>query len=142
MDAGRKNIIAGGIAIILRIIGGFTLGFSLEPYFKGGVEEGFYAMTYGRTLLRAGHTHGLPFAFYNLIIGLMIDRLALSDSLKKWCSILTVLALIMPVGLVLRGITAPEMTFVPVVMLGSICFFSSVVIMIIGAIKSSNKEQQ
>ena len=132
MSSGRLNIIAGGVAIVFAGLGGFALGFTMDPYF----EKGFYAIPLGRVLLKAGHTHGLPIAFYNIIIGSLLDRLTLSDKWKKICSIFTILSFIMPVGLLLRGITDGAMTFAPVVLIGSLCFFISALIMVKGAISN------
>jgi hypothetical protein len=131
MREGRLNIIVGGIAILVGAVGGFCLGFSMEPYF----ENGFYAMTLPRLLLKAGHTHGMPFALYNLIIGALLPQLTLGVTGKKWCSILSILAFIMPLGLILRGVTDGAMTFAPVVLLGAVCFLLSIVLLIIGAAK-------
>lgn len=128
MRFGRKNIIVGGIVIFIGAFGGFALGFSIDPYF----EKGFYAVPLARFLLKAGHSHGMPFALYNLILGSMIDRLALSDGLKKWCSLLGILAFIMPVGLILRGMTGGAMTFAPVALLGALFFLSSIALVIYG----------
>jgi hypothetical protein len=130
MKFGRLNIIAGGVVIFIAALGGFALGFSMESHFS----QGFYALPYARALLKAGHSHGMPFALYNLIIGVMVDRLALDDKYKKWFSLLTLGAFIMPVGLVLRGLTGGAMTFAPVVLIGALCFLSSVGIMIKGAL--------
>ena len=130
MSSGRLNIIVGGIVIVLAGLGGFALGFTMDPYF----DKGFYAIPLGRVLLKAGHTHGLPIAFYNIIIGSLLDRLALSASWKKRCSIFTILSFIMPIGLLLRGITDGAMTFAPVVLIGSLCFFISALIMVKGAL--------
>lgn len=130
MNSGRLNIILGGIVIVLAGLGGFALGFTMNPYF----DKGFYAVPLARVLLKAAHTHGLPMAFYNIIIGSLVDRLTLSDRWKKICSILTILSFMMPVGLLLRGITDGAMTFAPVVLIGSLCFFVSALIMVKGAI--------
>ncbi len=131
MKEGRLNVIVGGIAILVGAVGGFCLGFSMEPFFK----DGFYAMTLPRLLLKAGHTHGMPFGLYNLIIGVLLPQLTLGSTGKKWCSILSILAFIMPIGLILRGITGGAMTFAPVALLGAVCFMSSIVLVIIGAVK-------
>lgn len=130
MNYGRMNLIVGGVVIFFGTIGGFALGFTMFPYF----EQGFYALPIGRLLLKAGHTHGMPFAFYNIIIGALVDRLALNDKWKKRCSLFTLLSFIMPIGLILRGLTEGAMTFAPVVLIGSICFLISAGIMIKGAI--------
>jgi hypothetical protein len=130
MNLERLNIVAGGVVIIVAGLGGFALGFTMFPYF----DKGFYAIPLGRVLLKAGHTHGMPMALYNIIIGSLIKKLPLTDKWKKWCSITTLLSFIMPVGLILRGVTDGAMTFAPVVLIGSLCFFASAVIMVKGAI--------
>jgi hypothetical protein len=134
MNFGRKNIIAGGIVIFVGAFGGFALGFSLDPYF----EKGFYAIPLARYLLKAGHTHGMPFALFNLILGGMIDRLALTDRQKQWGSTLGILAFVMPVGLILRGLTGGAMTFAPVVLVGALFFLSSVALVIYGGVKQKD----
>ena len=137
MNFGRLNIISGGIVIFLAAIGGFVLGFTLDAFF----EKGFYALPLGRMLLKAGHTHGMPFALYNIIIGILVDKLALTDKGKRICSLFSVLAFIMPIGLVLRGLTDGAMTFAPVVLVGALFFLISAAIMIKGtmAIVSTSK---
>ena len=80
----------------------------------------------------------MPFAFYNLIIGLLVGRLVLSDRWKNVCSVCGVLALIMPIGLVLRGLTGGATTFVPVVLIGSLFFLASAAIVIVGAIPAGS----
>ena len=129
MKFGRLNIIAGGAVIFIAGFGGFALGFSMESHFP----QGFYALPFARALMKAGHSHAMPLALYNLIIGVMVDRLVLDDKYKKWLSLLTVGAFIMPVGLFLRGLTGGAMTFAPVVLIGALCFLSSAGIMVKGA---------
>jgi MFS family permease len=129
MNFGRRNIMIGGIAIFVAAAGGMALGFTMEKYFP----LGFYAQPLSRVLLKAGHTHGMPFALYNLIYGSLIDRLALDDTWKKRGTLLAMLAFIMPVGLVLRGLNKGAMTFAPVVMVGAFCFLASAAVLIKGA---------
>ncbi len=129
MKYGRMNIIAGGVVLFAAAIGGFALGFTMNPYF----DKGYYAIPLARLLLKAGHTHGMPFALYNLLIGSLVDRMAIDNRWKKACSVSAVLSLIMPLGLILRGMTNGAMTFTPVVFLGSLFFLASVAIIIKGA---------
>jgi len=133
METGKINIVAGGFALVLASIGGLCLGFSLDPYF----EKGFLAVPLARYLLKAGHTHGMPLGLYNLIVGMLIGRLNLGDSGKKWCSHLSIAALIMPIGLILRGATEGAMTFAPVVLFGAVCFFVSVLLLIKGGLNKT-----
>jgi hypothetical protein len=137
MKFGRLNIIVGGVVIFLSTIGGFFLGFTMYHFF----ERGFYAIPLGRVLLKAGHTHSMPFAFYNIIIGSLVDRLSLNDKWKKRCSFFTIFSLIMPIGLILRGITDGAMTFAPVVLIGAIFFVGSSVIMIKGVISNRQRNE-
>ncbi len=130
MNFGRQNITIGGIAIFIAAAGGMALGFTMEAFFP----QGFYAQPLPRVLLKAGHTHGMPFALYNLIYGSLIDRLELNDTWKKRGSLLAMLAFIMPVGLVLRGLNNGAMTFAPVVMVGAVCFLASAGVLIKGAV--------
>lgn len=135
MNYGRLNVIAGGIAILIGGIGGFCLGFSMDPYF----EKGFYAIPLARMFIKAGHTHGMPFALYNIIVGLLLGQLVLSDKWKRVCSVLAILAFFMPIGLILRGVTGGAMTFAPVALAGALCFLASAVIIIIGALSAGPK---
>ena len=131
MQYGRLNVIVGGIALFVATVGGFALGFTLDPFF----ERGSYELPFWRFLLRAGHTHGMPFSFYNIIIGILVGQLVLTDKWKRVCSVCAALALLMPIGLVLRGLTGGTTTFVPVVLLGSFFFLASAAIVISGAIR-------
>lgn len=135
MNQGRRNIILGGVAIFLGAFGGMALGFTMDAYF----DKGFYAMPLTRLLVKAGHTHGMPFALYNILIGSLVDRLALDDAWKRRCSLAAMLAFIMPLGLVLRGLDNGAMRFAPVVMIGALCFLASVGIMIKGALAARER---
>ena len=130
MQTGRWNIVVAGSFIFVFALLGFFLGFTMEPYF----EKGFYAMPYARALLKGGHTHGMPLALYNLLVGVLLGRLVLSDQWKKWCSALAMLSFFMPLGLILRGLTNGAMTFAPVAMFGILCFLASAAILIKGAL--------
>lgn len=48
MKFGKLNIIVGGVVIILSSLGGFALGFSMDPFF----ERGFYAIPLERVFLK------------------------------------------------------------------------------------------
>jgi hypothetical protein len=65
----------------------------------------------------------------------MLGRLALSDQWKKSVRF-SILSFIMPVGLLLGGITGGAMTFAPVVLIGSLSFFISALMMVKGAISN------
>jgi hypothetical protein len=125
-----EDIIVGGIVLFIAAFGGMALGFTMDEY----VTRGFYSLPLPRVLLKAGHAHGIPFALYNLIFGSLIDRLALNDTWKLRGSRLAMLVFIMPVGLVLRGVTDGAKIFAPVVMIGAVCLLASNAVLIKGLV--------
>lgn len=131
MEKGRVNIIVGSIIIIFGGIGGFLLGNTLD----GAVKDGLYSIPFVRIFFRGSHTHGLLMAFYNLIYGLMIDRLALSDRSKRIGSVLAIGSLLLPLGLGLRGLTEGSMAFAPLGLIGGILFMVSAGYLLAGAWK-------
>lgn len=130
MKQGRLNIILGAVTVIVVGIGGFALGFTVENHFV----LGHYAPDLPRFLRKAGHSHGMPMAFYNLIAGGLIDRLELSDSAKTWCSRLAAGSLLMPLGLLLRGLDGGALTFAPVALAGGLSFMASAALILKGAL--------
>ncbi len=117
MKYGRLNILLGALGVAIFGLGGFVLG----AIFNNNFQNGVYAIDLVKAIIKAEHTHGMPLSFYNLIFGLLIDRLALSDKLKKSGFIIAVFSLIMPLGLILRDITDGALMFAPVAMAGGAC---------------------
>ena len=101
MTTGRFNIILGLAAMILAGFTGFALGLTLEQYFQNGYAQ----ITFWRQLTKVGHSHGMPFGMINILFGLLIARATCSIRLKRIGAITTALALCLPVGVSLRGLT-------------------------------------
>lgn len=76
----------------------------------------------------------MPLSLYNILIGSLVDRLALTVMWKRACSFAALGSFIIPVGLILRGATDGAMTFAPVVMIGALCLLISAAIVVKGAI--------
>ena len=129
MRQGRINVIAGCIVIFIATLGGFVLGGTLEPNFAGG----FYKLEYSRSLMRTGHTHGMLFAYYNLIAGLLMDKLRLSDKEGKWLSYTAIGAFLTPLGVFSRGLLGGTEAVMPVVMIGGLCYLASTGLILKGA---------
>ena len=129
MQPGRINLIVGAVGIVLASVGGLALGATYNALY----EEGFYMIDLTRSLLKAGHTHGQPLAMYNLIFALLIGRVALSERSRKIASWLAAMSMIMPIGLLLRGLTDGAMTFAPVALLGGLCFAVSAGFLLAGS---------
>ncbi len=129
MKLGRINLIVGAVGIILASVGGAVLGATYNDLYK----EGYYMIDLTRALLKAGHSHGQPLAMYNLIFALLIGKVMLSDRSRKVASWAAALSMIMPIGLVLRGLTGGAMTFAPVALFGALCFIVSAIFLVAGS---------
>ncbi len=129
MKFGKLNLIVGAVGIVLASIGGIALGMTYNDLYK----EGYYMIELSRSLLKAGHTHGQPLAFYNLIFALLIGKVSLSDRSRKIASWSAALAMIMPIGLILRGLTGGAMTFAPVAIFGGLSFVLSAGFLLAGS---------
>ncbi|MDH5639585.1 MAG: hypothetical protein OEZ04_13950 [Nitrospinota bacterium] len=130
MRFGRSNLIVGSVVIIITTLGGFALGASLEPNF----QDGFYKQSHLRALLKTGHTHGMLFAYFNLIVGLLVNKLELTDKGKKWLSLLAIGALLTPVGVFTRGLLGGTEAVMPVVAIGAFCYLGCAGLILKGAI--------
>ena len=73
--------------------------------------DGFYMIKKGEALGRAAHTHGMPFALYNLILAFVIPVLGFSEKIKNLISWSGILMIIMPIALFLRSFVFPSTTF-------------------------------
>ena len=116
MTFGRLNLVVGAIGILLASLGGIMLGATYDSLFK----DGHYAIDISRAYLKAGHTHGQPFAMYNLIFATLIGKVSLSDRSRKVASWSAALSMLLPIGMVLRGLTGGSMAFSPVAMIGGV----------------------
>jgi len=129
MKTQRLNLLLGGIGVVVASIGGFALGMGHADYFA----EGFYKIDLVRALLKDAHNHGQPFAFFNLIVGLLLPHLALGERGRAWLSYLAAASLLLPVGLLSRGLARGSMVFAPVTFLGGIAFLAAAVLIAVGA---------
>jgi hypothetical protein len=132
MNYGKNNIVAGFIGLILAVCGGMILGLTFDRF---SVQDGNHVMSIVRFYLREGHSHGMPISFFNLFIGLLVDRMVLSNGLKKACSILGLFAYFLPIGLVLKGAAGAPSNFPPIGMIGVFAVLATIIIMLIGALR-------
>ena len=104
------------------------------------VQDGNHVMSIVRFYLREGHSHGMPISYFNLFIGLLVDRMVLSNGLKKACSILGLFAYFLPVGLVLKGAAEAPSNFPPIGMIGVFAVLATIIIMLICALRIQREE--
>jgi hypothetical protein len=126
MIEGRFSILLGLAAMVVSTIAGFALGQSLEPYY----ENGYGQIPLWRYLTKAGHTHGMPFGLINIVFGLLIGHAECSARLKRVAAVLTALALCLPIGVALRGLTAGATYAEGIAMVGGLSFLAACVVMV------------
>jgi hypothetical protein len=127
MITGRFNIVLGLGAMIAAALVGLALGLTLEPYFASGYAQ----IPFWRYLTRVAHTHGVPFGLINILFGLLIERATCSLRLKRFGAAFTALALCLPVGGGLRGVTQGALWAEGLAMIGGVSLLAACVSMII-----------
>ena len=135
MKNGKFNIYLGLITLIAAAVGGIILGKTMEPYYINGYAQ----IPLWRYLTKAGHTHGMPFGLINILFGLILSRLTCSDGIKLAVSILTAAALLLPVGVCLRGLTEGAQFCKILAMLGGLSLIGACVLLIIGFYRSKTE---
>ncbi|TGK15735.1 hypothetical protein EHO61_14265 [Leptospira fluminis] len=129
---GKTNLVAGLAAIFLAAMGGFALGATFDA---NSVKNGEHVLSIVRFYLREGHSHGMPIAMYNMLVGLWIDKVVLSDRAKSIASWAAVAGLLLPVGLAAKGAAGAPANFPPVGLPGILGMFISILLLLIGAIR-------
>jgi hypothetical protein len=132
VNIGKTNLVAGFLAMLFAALGGVVLGFTFDA---NSVRNGDHVLTIVRFYLREGHSHGMPIAMYNMIIGLWIDRVALSNRMKTVASWAAVFGLLLPIGLAAKGAAGAPPDFPPLGLPGILGMLISIVLMLIGAIR-------
>jgi hypothetical protein len=133
MKFGKLNVAAGAIGLLIGACGGMALGLTFDQY---AAKDGYHVLSLIRFYFREGHSHGMPFALYNLLFGLLIDRLSLSDKLKKAGSILALCTFILPLGLLGKALSGASPDFPPIGVLGAIALMGSLIIILMGIKKA------
>ena len=128
MHSGRLNIRLGIVVMITATFGGFALGNSLDPYF----EHGYAQIPFWRYLMKAGHTHGMPFGLINIVFGMLISRLTCSDRVKTIASILTATAILLPLGVFLRGVSEGAKWAEAIAVIGGFSLLGACVSLLVG----------
>ena len=94
--------------------------------------EGFLKLTYPKALVKAAHSHGQPFGLFNLLVALLVPHLALGERERLWLSRLSILALLMPVGLGLRGAMDGSLLPAPLSFIGGFSFLGATALLLKG----------
>jgi len=99
MDYGKKNISIGLLVLASFMLYGFLLIY-LRDFAPNKVEWIAGNADGAHFESRLAHVHGNLFAFLNIILGYLLLKLDLTEKSKKWISILLLIAILMPLGIV------------------------------------------
>lgn len=138
MKFGKYNLIAGAVGLLLGGMGGLLLGGTFDAE---STKNGVHVLELARFYIREGHSHSMPFALYNLIYALIVDKLALTDRSKMIGSLSAMTAFFLPLGLLGKGLAGADPNFPPIGMLGIIGFIVSVIFILVGSKNMNNKEK-
>ena len=133
MKIGKWNLVVGGFGLLIAAFGGIALGFTFDQYAVSESRE--HVLSLVRFYLREGHSHGMPMALLNLIFGLAIDRLELSDRFKRIGSIGALLAFVLPLSLFLKGAFGAPDDFPPIGLIGILGFLVAAITLGVGALR-------
>jgi len=139
MNFYRRNAIAAGILFLVSAFLGMYFGMNFDLRFPEAFND-HYMILHADSMIRAAHTHGMPFALYNLLLAFVIPYLGLSDKLKNLMSWSGILMIIMPIALFIRGVIYPSTTFDFVGFIGAAFFLLTSVLLVIGAYKAKTNK--
>lgn len=125
---GRKNIVFGFIYIIFTLILGIVLSINMkDPQWASKPFD------FPRVVMRAAHAHGNLESVLNIISGLVLDRISVTDSLKKIISIMLITGAVMHSGILYIAPVLPNL--MPLTIIGALSLIVSMILMAYGAIK-------
>lgn len=133
MKFGKFNIAVGAIGLLFAAIGGMALGLTFD---KNAIKDGYHMLNMVRFYFRDAHSHGMTFCFYNLFFGLIIDRMYVSDKIKKVGSFMAACSLILPISLLAKAFAGAPADFPPIGILGAVAFVISIFIILFGIKKA------
>ncbi len=130
----KRNAITAAILFLISAFIGMSIGMNYAIRFPSEYN-GYYMIEKGEAMIRAAHTHGMPFALYNLILAFVIPFLRLPDKVKNLTSWSGILMVIMPLALFLRGKVYPANTFDYLGFIGASFFLLTSALVLIGSIR-------
>ena len=136
MKFGRANVVAGAAGLLLAGLGGMALGLTFDVY---SVRDGNHVLSVVRFYLREGHSHGMPIALFNLVVGALVDRLGLADRSKRICSLAAIVGLVLPLGLALKGASGASSSFPPIGLIGVFGLLTSACFLLAGALRMRSR---
>ena len=136
MNLYLPNIRFGLVALFITgTVGGMMLGGTFNDM---SVQNGNHLLGLARFYMREGHSHGNFMAFFNLFVGLILPYLALSEKAKKVASWSAMAAIMLPVGLALKGFAGAPDDYPPIGIIGILGITVCMFVMIVGAFRTKS----
>lgn len=111
MRSGRWNISVGLLSLAGFMLYGFILIYLRD--FAPGKEEWIAAYSSGTHFeARLAHVHGNLFAVLNVMVGYLLMRLPIAHRAARWISILAIVGMMMPVGILAEVVLGAPPFFV------------------------------
>ncbi len=111
MKYGKINITTGLLVLAAFMAYGFLLIYLRD--FAPGKEEWINTAHKGAHFeARLAHVHGNLFALLNIVLGYLLIKLELNEKAKKWISILLLVGILMPLGIVAELVFGAPPVFV------------------------------
>ncbi len=111
MNYGKKNISIGLIVLASFMAYGFLLIY-LRDFAPNKVEWIASSHTGTHFESRLAHVHGNLFALLNIVLGYLLLKLRINETSKKWISILLLVGVLMPLGIVAEFVLGAPPIFV------------------------------
>ena len=99
LSQGRWNLAAGLLGLAFFMVYGFALIY-LRDFAPGHEEWAANYATGTHFESRLAHVHGALFSVLNVVLGLVVGRLAISNRSRGWIAGLGLAGLLMPLGIV------------------------------------------
>jgi len=111
MNYGKKNISIGLIVLASFMAYGFLLIY-LRDFAPNKIEWIASSHTGTHFESRLAHVHGNLFALLNIVLGYLLLKLRINETSKKWISILLLVGVLMPLGIVAEFVLGAPPIFV------------------------------
>jgi len=129
------NILFGfSVLFLTAFAGGALLGGTFNAQ---SIQDGYHSLPLQRFFLREGHSHGNFMAIYNILVGIVLANIALTDRLRKITSWSAMAAVLLPIGLAWKGMLGGVDEPPPVALVGIIGIGISLALIIYGTLRTN-----
>jgi len=121
MRNGKVSILGGIIGLVLFMLSGYIFVYIHD--FPTGESFRNWLGDEGYELLKIAHAHGNLFSILNILIGILLNRFQLDEKSSRWITVLGLLGLLMPAGIMARVFLGAPAVFILLGEIGIITAF-------------------